>query len=522
MEVQSTPSRITLLSSMIRQIATVSTGTLSSRLLGFLRDALIASLLGTGIAADAFLFAFQLVNVVRRLVAEGAFNAALVPAYLRVREQRGVAAATAFAGHTLVAVGLILLGASGLLALIMPGLVAVLAPGFAGSASGVLAVGAARLMLPYLAFVGPVVVLSGLLNARGQVTFSAFSPLLFNLALIVVTVLLLGAVPVAPDRAALILAATVGLAGLLQALVLLFPGAQIARPLRLTHDPEVVQLLRRALPATLAQSSPQLLLVAGAIAASLKPGSLATVYFASRLIELPLGIIGVVTGAVFITRLAEHRHRGEDNLATRSRALELGTGLAVPAAIALAILARPVVEILFQHGVFSADDTARTADALMMLAAALPAHALTKLLGPGFFAREAPRWPLIATLGGVTVTVVATAALADGVHESAVAFAIALGAWASAAVLAVRLAFDGGLAVDQDAQKHLPLILVASLGMGLVLLAAGAVTPTTISWGTRLALLAAQIGFGLASYIALLRVLRVISLKGIHRAFRSR
>src|SRR5262245_50093748 len=136
---------------MFRQIVTVSTGTLSSRLLGFVRDALIASLLGTGIAADAFLFAFQLVNVARRLVAEGAFNAALVPAYLRLRDERGADAATIFAGHALAMVGLLLFGASALLALLMPGLVALLAPGFAASENGALAVEAARLMLPYLA-----------------------------------------------------------------------------------------------------------------------------------------------------------------------------------------------------------------------------------------------------------------------------------------------------------------------------------------------------------------------------------
>src|SRR6266478_6450019 len=149
---------------MIRQIATVSAGTLSSRLLGFIRDTLMASLLGTGAAADAFLFAFQLVNVARRLIGEGAFNAVLVPAFLRVRQQQGDDAATAFAGRVLGTVMSALLGAAIVFALAMPAIVAALAPGFRGHDAFQSAIVFGRLMLPYLAFVGPVAVIMAVLN----------------------------------------------------------------------------------------------------------------------------------------------------------------------------------------------------------------------------------------------------------------------------------------------------------------------------------------------------------------------
>src|SRR5579871_5787850 len=176
---------------MLRQIATVSAGTLASRLLGFIRDTLMASLLGAGPAADAFLFAFQLINVARRLVSEGAFNAMLVPAFLRIRQGQGDDAARRFAGGVLGTTAAALLGAAILFGLAMPFVVGLLAPGFAGQEAFGFAVAAARLMLPYLAFVGPVAVIMALLNAEGRVAQSAFTPLLFNILLIVVTLTLL-------------------------------------------------------------------------------------------------------------------------------------------------------------------------------------------------------------------------------------------------------------------------------------------------------------------------------------------
>ena len=175
---------------MIRSFLTVSTGTLASRLLGFLRDSLVAALLGAGPIADAFLAAFQLVNVARRLLAEGGLNAALVPAWLRVRETDGAVAAATFAGRVLGIITLALIAVTALLALLMPLVITALAPGFAGRETLQLATDNARLMLPYLAFAGPVTVMMALLNAQGRFALTAFSPLLFNIALIAVMAVL--------------------------------------------------------------------------------------------------------------------------------------------------------------------------------------------------------------------------------------------------------------------------------------------------------------------------------------------
>src|SRR6202043_1056593 len=221
---------------MIRSFLTVSVGTLASRLLGFARDAMIAALLGTGPVADAFLVAFQLVNVVRRLLTEGALNAALVPAWLRVREAEGAVKAAAFAGRVLGTVSAALIVVTALIGLLMPFVIGALAPGFAGQPTLQLAVDDFRLMLPYLAFAGPVTVMMALMTAQGRFALTAFSPLLFNIALIAVMIALLGWRQDAHD-AALIVAATVGIAGLLQLSILVWRrGGSVATPLRIAFD----------------------------------------------------------------------------------------------------------------------------------------------------------------------------------------------------------------------------------------------------------------------------------------------
>src|SRR6478609_4643586 len=198
---------------MIRSFATVGLGTLASRLTGFVRDALIAALLGAGAAADAFFVAFQFVNVVRRLIGEGALNAALVPALLREDERAGGGAA--FASEVLSTLMLALVVLAGLLGLAMPVLVGIIAPGFGADTRFTLAV-AGALMLPYLIFVAPVAVMMALLNAQGRFALAAFTPILFN-ALLIVAAFIMLMLKYEPATAMLHLSLVIGIAGLMQA-----------------------------------------------------------------------------------------------------------------------------------------------------------------------------------------------------------------------------------------------------------------------------------------------------------------
>jgi putative peptidoglycan lipid II flippase len=453
---------------MIRSFLTVSTGTLASRLLGFARDSMIAALLGAGPVADAFLVAFQLVNVIRRLLTEGALNAALVPAWLRVREAEGAKAAAAFAGRVLGTVSAALIVATALIGLLMPLVITVLAPGFARQPTLQLAVDNARLMLPYLAFAGPVTVMMALMNARGRYALTAFSPLLFNIALIAVMIVLIFWRQDAAF-AALMIAATVGIAGLLQlSILVLRRGGDVATPLRVTFGAEMRGFFGHAIPGMIASASPQLLVVAGAVIASSQPSAVSWLYFANRLVELPLGIVGVAMGTVLVPELARAL-RGGDHAAiahAQSRGLELATGLALPATLGLIVLGEPIARILFQHGAFTAPDTAATARALMWLALGLPAHVLVKALSPAFFARHDTRAPLLATLKGFAVAVISALVLGRLFGAEGIAASITLGAWSNAFSLIRRGAATFGFSIDAAARRRLPRIAAAALAMG--------------------------------------------------------
>ncbi len=453
---------------MIRSFLTVSTGTLASRLLGFARDSMIAALLGAGPVADAFLVAFQLVNVVRRLLTEGALNAALVPAWLRVREVEGAVAAAAFAGRVLGTVSAALIVATALIGLLMPFVVIALAPGFAGHPTLQLAVVDARLMLPYLAFAGPVAVMMALMNAQARFALTAFSPVLFNVALIAVMIGLIGWRRDAA-HAALVIAATVGIAGLLQlSILVLRRGGSLAKPLRISVGADMRGFFGKAIPGMIASASPQLLVVAGAVIASASPSAVSWLYFANRLIELPLGIVGVAMGTVLVPELTRAL-RGEDQTAVayaESRGLELAVGLALPATLGLIVLGEPIARILFQHGVFTASDTAATAQALKWLALGLPAHVLVKALSPAFFARHDTVTPLLATFKGLAVAIIFAFALGWLSGAEGIAAGIALGAWSSALALIRRGAATFGFSIDAAARRRLPRIVVAALAMG--------------------------------------------------------
>ena len=502
---------------MIRPIATVFAGTLGSRLTGFVRDALIAALLGATFVADSFLFAFQFVNLARRFLSEGALNAAFVPAWLRIRNDAGDAAAAAFAGRALGTIGLAIAGLALLLGIAAPLAVALLASGFEGGPAFQLTVDATRLMLPYLAFAGPVAVMAGVLNAHGRVALTSFSPLLFNLLMIAAIATLLIAGRPGGTTTALVLAATVGAAGLLQLSFLGASGIRLATPVRFSLDAEMWALLRRALPGMIAQSGPQLLLVAGAVAASASPAAVSWIYFASRLVELPLGLVGSATGAVLIPELSDPRDSAP--VGTSSTALQLTFGFALPASVGLGLLATPVVQLLFEHGAFTADDTRETALALTILATALPAMALTKPLGAIFFAREDMRQPMLATLAGLAATIVCAEFAFARFGFAAVAAAISLGAWLTAIWLGTALAVRGELPVDTRAIRSLAFIVVATAVMEVTVAWAEPLLAGGDGFWSRLSALGALIALGIAVYVACLRLLGVVNFRIVHRAF---
>lgn len=510
---------------MIRSFLTVSTGTLASRLLGFARDSMVAALLGAGPIADAFLLAFQLTNVARRLLTEGALNTALVPAWLKVNETKGPTAAAAFAGRVLGTVSVLVIAVAAVAGLLMPLIMIVLAPGFSGEETLHLAVNDARLMLPYLAFAGPATVTLALLNAHGRFALTAFAPLLFNIALLVVMTALIFMRRDAA-RAALAIATTVGLAGLLQLLILISRGRTLASPLRVVFDSEMREFFAKAIPGMVSGAGPQILLVAGAIVASASPSAVSWLYFANRLIELPLGIVGVTVGAVLIGELTR-AVRADDGAAiahAQSRSLELAIALALPAMIGLMVLSGPLVRLLFEHGAFGASDTDGTARALGWLALGLPPQVLIKALSPAFFARSDTATPLWATLKGFAVTIALAFVLGWLFGVEGIAASVAFGAWSSALVLIRHGVTTFGFAIDAGARRRLPRIVVAAGAMGGLLWLLAPLLPAAsgIHYGLAYPLLVITLTVaGIAIYGLFLVLLDVISWGAAINAFRE-
>jgi putative peptidoglycan lipid II flippase len=300
----------------------------------------------------------------------------------------------------------------------------------------------------------------------------------------------------------------------------------VASPLRVTFDATMRDFLFKALPGMVASSGPQLLIVGGAVIASGSPAAVSWLYFANRLIETPLGVVGTAMGTVLIPQLTR-AVRDDDRPAiaqAESRALQLAVALALPAMLALMLLSTPLIRILFEHGAFVAADTKATAQVLALLALGLPAHVLVKALSPAFFARNNTKTPLVATLSGLALAIVAAWPLAAWFGAGGIAGAVALGAWGGAAVLVRQAARSFGFAIDRIARRRLVLIGLAALVMaGFLWL------KLTFAWplvaAAPLAIQALALGlmiFGaLAIYGGLLFLFGVVSPEGLGSAIRK-
>jgi putative peptidoglycan lipid II flippase len=513
---------------MIRPVAAIGGATLASRLLGFLRDIAVAGLFGAGARADAFFVALQIANLARRLLAEGALNAAFVPLYLRIRAADGEAEAGALAGRLAGTLTVALVALAAFLALAMPLVILLLAPGFAADAArGGRAAEWARLMLPYLVFAGPAALVMGLLNAERRFAAAAWIAALFNLVLLLALVFVIVAGFGDSDLSGRILAGSVALAGLGQLALMIVAlrrlSYRIPRP-SISFDRQFRDFIRLAIPGLIAGAIPQLMLMAGIIAASASPGAISWLYYAQRLIELPLGLVGVAIGTVLVPTLS-HAHvtdQREDVAAAQSQGLVLALGLSLPAAIALVVLAEPIVRVLFERGAFTPQDTVATATALAALALGLPGHVLFKTWSSSFFARGDTRTPMLASLFSLGIALVGSLALMPAIGHAGAALAIAVAGWAGAGLLAWLMWRGGGAALVPGTRRRLALIALAALVMGVaVWLAAAALQP----WLTpqaqtlpRLAALAVLIAGGLCVYGLALAALRVARWRDVRAA----
>lgn len=452
----------------------VSGAAAASRVLGFARDVLIAAALGAGPVADAFLIALRLPNLARRALAEGALTAGFAPHYARVAAEDGEPAAARLAGEAMGALALVLAGLVALGMLAAGGLVLAVAAGLAGDAAlRTLAADLTRLTLPAVAAFGLAGLASAVLAARERVVALALAPLATNATLI--AVLLAAPARIAdPERLAAVLAASVGAAGFVQLAVVAVAlrragGIALVRP-RLGKRARAA--LAGLLPALIAAAHVELILLAATQVASFTPGAVARLYYAERLVQLPLGLVAAAAASVLLPRIAS-RHRAGDAagfVAAQNRALELAALVACPAAAALVVLDEAIVAVLFGRGAFGPADVAATAAILSGLAVGLPIAAAAKVLQQGGFARERARPGLIATAVGVAATLAAGAALAPALGPLGIGLAASCGLAAYALVLAIAARRAEGWAPDLRLADRVPRILVAAGAMAVWLL----------------------------------------------------
>jgi putative peptidoglycan lipid II flippase len=518
--------------SLARKITAVGGATLLSRLLGFARDVGVAALLGAGALADAYFAATQIANLARKLLAEGALNAAFVPAWLRLRRKGGTEDAARFAGNLLglVAAGLGIIAAA--VIVFAPTVIAMLAPGFgAGEERFGLAVEFLRLSAPYLACAGIAAVAAAVLNGEGRVKAASYGLVIFNCVLVAAIVMIAVMDMRASATAARILSASIVVAGLAQiAIVATALWRMAAHPPRISFrpSPDVLRLIVNAGPGLIAGGIPQLKLMVGALVASSSPAAVSWLYYANRLYELPLGVAALAISSVLVPLIANAVQSNEAGriAEAQSRGIEIAMGLALPSAIAFVVLAEPIAAGLFQRGAFGADDSRMVAAALVAIAAGLPGHVLEKLLGAISFAHLDTRTPMITALCGLGAATVGAAALFPRFGHVGIAAAIALSAWVGALLLGAVVWRRGWLVVEKDAARRLLLVLLAALVMGAVIacaqgaldLASGAPQSAT----ARLAILAGFVATGLATYLAAIQLLGLARAGDLVAALRGR
>jgi putative peptidoglycan lipid II flippase len=507
---------------LYRAFATVGGLTLVSRVLGFFRDILLAAVFGTGPVADAFVVAFRFPNLFRRWFGEGAFNAAFVPLFAKKLEGEGREAARAFAEQAMAGLAFILVLLSALCMLAMPWLMYVLAPGFADSAEKFdLAVLMSRIAFPYLLCMSLVALLSGVLNTFGKFVESSLVSVVLNLTLIAAMLFAL-ALGFRNDRSAgIVMAWGIFAAGILQ-LALLADGARrngmalrLRRP-RLGGD--MRRLVALGIPGIVAGGITQINIVIGGMIASWQDGAVSYLYYADRLYELPLAIIGIAIGVVLLPDISRHLRAGNEAavMDSQNRSLEFAMLLTVPAAVALAVVPWPIVTTLFERGAFGPHDTQAVASALAIFAIGLPSFVLIKVFSPAFFAREDTRTPMRYAGISLIVNTLGSVALfflfrhLGFMPHLGIAVATSIGGWLNALLLWFALKANGHFVADDRLKRALPLILAASVVMGGVLwLGANLLAPwlaADAALATRLGALAVLVGAGCVTYFALAHV----------------
>jgi putative peptidoglycan lipid II flippase len=516
--------------SLYRGFITVGGLTALSRVFGFVRDVLLAAVMGAGWVADAFFVSFRFPNLFRALFAEGAFNSAFVPMFTKRLRAEGEESARRFAEEALAILFAGVLVTTILAEIFMPYLVRGLAMGFEGEKFE-LAVFLTRITFPYLACMAFVALSAGILNALGKFSVPAATPILLNLVLIAVTLFAAACGFYNRPEAGVLQAWGVAVAGFAQLVFVAYAARKAGMDLglrwpRLTASTR--RLLVLAVPGVITGGINQVNLFIGTTIASMQAGAVSFLYYADRVNQLPLGMVGIAIGVVLLPtlthHLAEHDEAGAN--ASQNRSLEFALLLTLPATVALVIIPTQIIQVLYQHGTFTTADTAQVSIALAAYACGLPAYVMNKVFLPGYFAREDTATPMWFAGVSVAVNIGGSLILFPVFGHVGIAVATSLSGWTNALQLSITLMRRGHFSFDAALARRVPLLLLSSALMGGALYAASLKLAPYFADGKSNLIHAAALGAlvtaGLLAYAAATLLTGAMRLSSLRRAFSRR
>ena len=449
-----------------RSFFTVSFYTFISRILGFIRDILIAKFLGSTVIADAFFVAFRIPNFFRRVLAEGAYSAALIPVFSGVViDTKDDHEAADFVENTMSLLLFVTIILTFIFFFGMPYIIQILAPGFSNNKEAFdLAVHFGKIIFPYLIFISLVAHFASINNVHGKFVAGAFAPAILNISLILSLFILTPQLSTAGHA----LSYGVLIGGLFQFIYLYKAVLHFYRPrIRIPIlNARLKKFLRLFFPGLIGSGVIQLNIIIGTIIASFLPiGAISHIYYADRLNQLPLAIFGIAMGIVLLPTLSKaiKQNNSEEIQATQNRSLEFSLLISLPSAAGLYILSFPIIHILFERGAFLAEDTFYTSKVLSIFALGLPAYILIKILVTCFFAREDTKTPLYVSIVSVIVNIVLSILLISSMREMGIAVATAISAWINAILLFLILYKDNNLYLESKLIRNSLKIVFATI-----------------------------------------------------------
>lgn len=465
--------------SLFKSIATFGGFTLISRFTGFARDMILANFLGAGAISDAFFVAFKLPNLFRSLFAEGAFTTAFVPMLSHKLVTSGREESIRFASQAISVLAVFLAIFVVLMEFCMPWVVELMAPGFANDPEKMkLSIELSRITFPFLLFISIVSFQSGILNSFGKFAGPAAAPVILNLMMIIAV---FAFVPFGETPAHGI-SWGVTIAGLVEIFWLSYFLHRIDVKItlqfniwQLIHQPEIKTLFKRIAPGILGAGVYQINMVVDTIIVSLVgTGAISWLYYANRIQQLPLGVVGAAISVALLPILSHHLKAGELREAehTQNKAVEYGALLSIPASVALIVLAYPIIDILFRHGRFTMEDTIMTAQAVIAYSIGLPSYVMVKALAPNFFARGDTRTPVKYSIVVMIANLSLSIALMIPFGHVGVATATSLASFVSLYQYIRGLKKRGYWSYSKELNRKILKISLCSLVMGGVLYAA--------------------------------------------------